>query len=199
MPYKLFFMLPAAILPYSSISLSAAAEEEEKLSPLMQAAYEGDVETVAALLAAKANPNERIDTTHPRKRFHGWAALTFATQSWQEPVEKINTLLDASADASFQDADGKTALHHAIEDTEYTEDCSIVKALLRAPQSIHCKDYSGKTVLDHARDFGLPELNELLKPFSPKKPEMIFKPVPIEPSPANALISRRYQPLRILR
>lgn len=74
---------------------------------LMQAAHEGHTSQVKLLLAAGADPNV-VSTA-------GWTALTFATHAGAGAPEKLLVLLEAGADFSVRDRDGKTALDWARE------------------------------------------------------------------------------------
>ena len=91
-------------------------------TPLHDAAFAGDVETVKALLAAGADPNAR--DVGGRTPLHGavWPPKTAAPAV-------VGALLEAGADPNARDVDGRTPLHLAAG---FNDNPAVVGALLDA-------------------------------------------------------------------
>jgi len=112
---------------------------------LVDAVRRGDVQEVARLLAAGANPNV--------KDLDGRTPLHIAAE--QSRADLVELLLRHGADPNARDADGETPLHKAVS----VSDVALVELLLRhgADPNARCKE--GRTPLHRA---GRVELVELL-------------------------------------
>jgi ankyrin repeat protein len=83
-------------------------KSSEGVTPLMRAAFNGQVDLVRLLISSKANLNDRNND--------GWTALMFA--SGQGNIEIVNILLTARADVHIKDSAGKDALALARENKQ---------------------------------------------------------------------------------
>lgn len=117
-------------------------ENEDDEWGLRQAATEGDIQRIRALLAKGVDINAKDD--------FGWTALRNAV--FQENPAAVKILLANKADPNSQDyRDGSTALHWAAQ-VGHTE---IVVALLNAGANPNMRDtFSGSTPLMHAASSG---------------------------------------------
>jgi cytohesin len=98
-------------------------------TPLMFAAQQNDVDSASLLLKAGAKPNEAQPKT-------GMTPLMIASS--MSNAQAVDVLLDNKADANAVDANGYTALHKAVRDSDYGVNVaakdrilSIVKSLLK--------------------------------------------------------------------
>lgn len=116
---------------------------------LIEAASGGQIETIAALLAAGAHVNA--------PNYHGETALLRAASGGR--VEAINLLLDAGADLDGTSADGMTALIRAA----LFGHVAAVGALLSRGANTAIRDRFGSTALDWALSKGHDDVATLIK------------------------------------
>jgi hypothetical protein len=115
-------------------------DKEYNMTPLAQAASQGNLELIRILLNAGADVNGR--------NREGLTPLMQA--STQADVEVVQSLLDAGAKIDLRDDDGQSALHHAADEA----DAEVLKALLDAGASVDARDEAGRTALMVAAENG---------------------------------------------
>ncbi|MGO8672268.1 MAG: ankyrin repeat domain-containing protein [Capsulimonadaceae bacterium] len=126
------------------------AVDDDGKTTLMQAAEQGDLEQVEALIAAKLYVNERDND--------GATALMYGCMSTGN-ADCINALIDAHAHVNAVDRDNATALCWAA--TYGNDDC--VEALLDAEANLEAKYRpNGRTALALAADEGWIDVVDLL-------------------------------------
>lgn len=111
-------------------------------SPLMYAVIQGNVEIVRILIASKAVPGIRRDSTH---YIYGTDPILLAVRGGQREIVKL--LLDAKADTDVTDVSGNTPLWLAVE----ARDSESVKLLIDAGADVHVKNRRGESLLQLAK------------------------------------------------
>jgi ankyrin repeat protein len=86
-------------------------ESESSWTPLMNAAYHGNVLIAEYLIENGADLDLKYDNTRPPRTFYGFTALHFAAYYGHTEVVKI--LVDSGADLYIQDRKGITAYDYA--------------------------------------------------------------------------------------
>ena len=136
-----------------------AKDETLGFTPLMNAAGNGDSESVKFLLAKGARVND-ASAKDPVSVLHGPIDLGYYTPlmlgSLYGPPSIVDSLLRAGARVDAKDIRGRTALHYAVS-TE-AQNANIVQSLLNAGSDPGVKDFSGQTPLDWAVKYGWPEV-----------------------------------------
>lgn len=120
----------------SLICLVVAGTATAENTPLHDAAGDGNVATIEALLAGGANVNAKNKFTSP--------ALHWAADNGD--VAAIEALLAAGANVSAKDETGITALHRAA----FRGHSAAIEALLVAGANVNAELKDGKTSLDAA-------------------------------------------------
>lgn len=119
---------------------------------LMVASFQGSLEVVQALLAAKADVNATMS-----EKKNGETALTFAVQKGD--VEVVRALLAANADVNHVSSNGNSPLYVAAR----TANLNMVKVLLTAKPKLNLQPEGGNTELMYAISNGRdPEVARLL-------------------------------------
>jgi serine/threonine-protein phosphatase 6 regulatory ankyrin repeat subunit B len=134
-----------ALLASGGSDVNSRLIQFDDVTALMTASYEGHLEVVQALLAAKANVNAR--------RNDGGTALMMASQEGH--LEVVRALLDAKADVNARRYDGATALMLASQEGHL----EVVRTLLdaRADVSVNAEWSNGISVLIMGHRNGKPE------------------------------------------
>jgi len=131
---------------------------------LKHAAWLGNVSAVKTMLKKKQNINER--------NIEGMTPLLLATRDINflenlpqlrdyEPLKVVKTLLEHNADISLYDFDGKTVMHHLVENTGWTAR-GVTKALLCKAKRIDTVDRKETTPLHTAAKLGDVKIVEML-------------------------------------
>lgn len=132
-------------LIFVSLSLPVAAS-----TPLEDAIWQGDVKKVAALIRAKADVNQVVDTMTP---------LCQAEQQDDGKAVIVEMLIRAGADVNVPCGGRReTALHTAAAEGRV----AAVKLLLAAGAHVNARDYQDSTPLYVAADTPSPEVVKLL-------------------------------------
>ena len=118
------------------------------MTPLHEAAREGDLASVNQLLAAHANVDARES--------HNETALIIAAHKGSLPI--VTALLKAGADVHAKGNSGETPLHEAVG----SDNAEITKALLDAGADPNAKNRGGRAPLYEAARFGRPSVIPLL-------------------------------------
>jgi ankyrin repeat protein len=129
-------VLAAAIVCGCAISggASAAATTPDGATPLMQAAFDGDVAQARRLLRNHANVNA--------SNIYGVNAMLLASEASNTPL--IELLLKAGAKANSANMDGETALHLVAR----TGNVEAAKLLLKAGAKVDAREtFGGQTPL----------------------------------------------------
>lgn len=169
---------------YSDFVLGA-----EETTPLMLAAFEGDVEKAEELLKEGADVNA-ADAS-------GWTALHHSVYSYDEEElnkDMVALLLQYGADPMKEDSEGDTPVHALASSGEkellttilkkgidvnavngygdsllisavYSDDPETVKALLAAGADSDIKDAGDRTALQIAKEDGYPAVEKVLKEY----------------------------------
>ncbi|WP_165072330.1 ankyrin repeat domain-containing protein [Paludisphaera rhizosphaerae] len=114
----------------------ARAKDEESATALHEAAKEGRVDLIKALVAAGAEL-EAADAS-------GWTALHRAAEAGD--IAAIGALIDAGADIDAAEPDGWRPLHMAASDNKV----EAIEALIRRGADLHARDLRGFTPLHSA-------------------------------------------------
>ena len=109
----------------------------QPLTPIVDAARDGDADGIRKLVAAGANPNERAG-------INDWTVLMHAIHTNQ--LASVEALLDAGADPTRGAPNGMTPLMLA---SGYGQ-TAIVKRLLACGANPRLKDHRGETAMDYA-------------------------------------------------
>jgi ankyrin repeat protein len=144
-------VLAAALVCACAISgaASAAATTPDGATPLMQAAFDGDVAQAKRLLKNHANVNA--------VNAYGVNAMLLAAEASNTPL--IELLLQAGAKANSANPDGETALHLVAR----TGNIEAAKLLLKAGAKVDAPEtFGGQTPLMWAVARRHPEMVELL-------------------------------------
>lgn len=128
-----------------SIALSGCAQKKD---PLIEAAQNGDVNTVKALLDAGGNVNLKDET--------GRTLLMYA--ALRNHKEVAQALLDKGADANARSKTGETALSFAAREGHP----EIARALLAKGADVNAEDSSGSAPVVYATQFNHPATLKLL-------------------------------------
>ncbi|MEO8306631.1 MAG: ankyrin repeat domain-containing protein [Pseudomonadota bacterium] len=136
-------------LPYFLLACCALAHAAESSTPLLQAAYEGDAQSVAKLISAGANVKEA--------NMFGVTPMSQAAQRGETVVLKL--LLKAGADADSPNADGETALMTVAR----TGNVEAAKLLVAAGAKVNAREnWGGQTPLIWAAAQNQPEMIRFL-------------------------------------
>jgi ankyrin repeat protein len=127
---------------------SAGQSSPTRDSELHEAAEQGDLSRVNALIAAKANPNA--------KDSDGNTALMLASDKGHTDV--VRALLAAKADVNAKNGGESTALIRA----SINGHTAVVQALLAAKADVNAKGSTGDTALTWASSFGHTEVVQAL-------------------------------------
>jgi ankyrin repeat protein len=155
--FLLLFILPAIVSGLAIAGVMAFDEfdsfldelpYEMEYTPLMEASMNGDKEKVIELLEDGEDPNKMNEI--------GDSALLLAVAN--EQLEIIPILLEQGADPNLQDESSWTALMSAV----MTENPEIGKLLLESGANPNLKDENEMSAIDHAKEFGSKEFEELL-------------------------------------
>jgi len=123
-------------------------------TPLMNAAGNGDLDSVKLLLAKGAHAND-VSAKDPINVLRGPIDLGYYTPlmlgSLYGPPGIVDALLRAGAKVAAQDIRGRTALHYAVS-TE-AQNPEIVQLLLKAHSDPAVKDNMGETAVDWAAKY----------------------------------------------
>jgi len=119
------------------LSLAVTACSGVPMTPLIDAARDGDTTTIRALVAHGASPNETGGV-------NGWTPLEHAVHKNQ--LQSIETLLDAGADPNIADRNGTTPLIMAAG----YGNTPLVEVLLRRGANPHLTNREGQNALDAA-------------------------------------------------
>ena len=125
----------------AKISPSPPAKNHTAFPELLVATMKRDLESIEALMKSSHD----LEVCHPLNK--RTAAIVAAKLGYDDVLEAV---LDAGADTSVQDRDGRTALHHA--GSEGNTSCTSLLLLRGAPPCI--QDLSGETPLHLACHFG---------------------------------------------
>jgi ankyrin repeat protein len=132
-------------------------------TPLMNAAGNGDLESVKLLIAKGARVND-VSAQDPIVVLRGPIDLGYYTPlmlaSLYGPPAIVDTLLRAGAKVDAKDIRGRTALHYAVS-TE-AQNPEIVESLLQAGLDPAAKDLTGQSVVDWASKYAHPAVLRLL-------------------------------------
>lgn len=114
--------------------------EEERNEALNQAAQQGHLQDVRALLAAGASPEFR--------GLRGWTAIMFAASQGRADIAQL--LVDGQADVNARCETGSTVLMHAA----WAGKLEVVRYLVSAGASRDAEDNEGRTAAMTAADRG---------------------------------------------
>lgn len=134
-------------------------------TPLMSAAFSGNVQAVKLLLGKGANVNAVSGDGSFQKVKAGTIALgnwtpLLAAASFGSP-EMIALLLDAGADVNAKDVRGMTPLMLAVATDHQSADA--VRALISRKADVNIRSRAGETALDWARKIGNPAIVQALE------------------------------------
>jgi Zn-dependent protease with chaperone function len=155
--FLIFFIFPAIVSGLAIAGVMAFDEfgsfldelpYEMEYTPLMEASLNGEKEKVIELLEAGEDPNEMNEI--------GDSALLLAVTN--EQIEIIPILLEHGADPNLHDESGWTPLMSAV----MMENREIGKLLLEAGADPSLKDEFDMSSIDHAKEIGSKEFEELL-------------------------------------
>lgn len=134
-------------------------------TPLMNAAGNGDLESVKILLAHGADVNA-VSAKDPITVLNGPVDLGYYTPlmlaSFYGPPEIVDALLQAGAKVDPKDIRGRTALHYAVS-TE-AQDPRIVSLLLKAGADPAAKDLTSQSAADWAAKYAHPDVMHVIAP-----------------------------------
>jgi ankyrin repeat protein len=135
-----------------------AKDESLGFTPLMNAAGNGDLDSVKLLLAEGARVND-VSAKDPVNVLRGPVDLGYYTPlmlgSLYGPPGIVDALLRAGADVTPRDIRGRTALHYSVS-TE-AQNPAIVQLLLKAHSDPAVKDNMGETAVDWAAKYLHPD------------------------------------------
>ncbi len=117
---------------------------------MLQAALDGDLQTVQNCLNVEANVNAKLDK-------EGYTALILA--AWKGHTDIAKALIKAGADVNVKDNDERTALMMAGS----ARHLEVVEALIEAGADVNVKDRYGLTALDYAKANKYPEIVTILE------------------------------------
>jgi ankyrin repeat protein len=153
------------------------------MTPLMNAASEGNLAVVKLLLKRGADVNA-VSAPPGNKVKNGTIALGAFTPlvlaSSLGPVNVVKTLLDAGADVNAKEARGMTPLMYAIA-TDHG-DLDIVKTLVARGADLRVKTLDGETAADWAHKSGPTPVAALLERAGARATPPAARPLP-EPAP----------------
>jgi len=143
---------------------------EGEWTPVLSAAYKGDVQSLKFLIA---NSKGNLDVEMVQKEAKGYHALHFAAASKDNAVELLTTLLDAGADINALNDNGQTALHLAV----FWNNPDAVKLLIDRGADRSIKNKSGRTAEQLAIHYDHLEVMKVLgvenkRIKNPKKPKI---------------------------
>lgn len=160
MKHRTWFSRLALAVAISLLCLLIPLRAQNSEEDLFSYAMGGEVEEVRRLLEEGVNPNAADED--------GETALMFAVSS--SIPEVVDVLLDAGADPGSKNSSGLTALMGAVigdgemDDEEMRLDyLKIARLLIEVGADTSARDNESKTALDHARDYRLVEMAELLE------------------------------------
>lgn len=134
-------------------------------TPLMNAAGNGDLESVKILLAHGADVNA-VSAKDPITVLNGPVDLGYYTPlmlaSFYGPPEIVDALLQAGAKVDPKDIRGRTALHYAVS-TE-AQNPRIVSLLLKAGADPAAKDLTSQSAVDWAAKYAHPDVMRVISP-----------------------------------
>ncbi len=132
-----------------SCGLSAAAQDENDITPLMRAVRDGELNKVKGLLKQGVDLEARDSW--------GWTALIYAAVRGGERA--VKTLLDKGANVNAQSNQGLTPLMAAAR----SQRDKIVKLLIARGADIHARDRNSNTALAFAARGGQTKTRSLLE------------------------------------
>jgi ankyrin repeat protein len=148
-------------------------------TPLMNAAGNGDLESVKFLLAKGAHVND-VSAKDPVAVLRGPIDLGYYTPlmlaSLYGPPAIVDALLRAGAKVDAKDIRGRTALHYAVS-TE-AQNPEIVQLLLQAGSDPAAKDTTGQSAVDWAGKYNHPPVSRLLPAPPSVRPDRTPPPIP---------------------
>jgi len=115
----------------------AEARDKVRATPLITAAYRGDVEICRLLMLAGADVNARKED--------GWSALHFAVE--RDEMELAQLLLDNGADPNIRKNDDGTPLHAAVRQGRL----EMARLLIAKGADVNARKKDGWTPLRFAR------------------------------------------------
>lgn len=127
----------------------AGPQATAQVKDLIDAAHEGDLSRVRALLAAGADVNSKSED-------RGATALTYASSAGH--VEMVRALIDAGANLNAKEDNGMTALMWA----SFAGRAEVVRVLIEAGANLNAKDNHGSTALTLASESGHNDVMQLL-------------------------------------
>ncbi|MEW6213102.1 MAG: TonB family protein [Acidobacteriota bacterium] len=132
-----------------SCSLTAAAQDEQGVTPLMRAVRDGQNDEVKKLLKQGVDLEARDSW--------GWTALIYAAVRGDERA--VKALLDKGANVNAQSNQGLTPLMAAAR----SQRDKIVKLLIARGADIHARDKNGNTALSLSTRGGRNKTQELIE------------------------------------
>ena len=139
---------PSSPVPAASpIKDATLASNPPEGYALRNAAGEGRIETVGALLDHGANINFQDE--------HGFTSLSWAAYCGKEDVCLL--LLERGADGRIEDQDGRNAAWHAAAGPHCAE---ALMRMIKAGVPVTGKDKQGNTILDYMMSYGMPEVGD---------------------------------------
>lgn len=163
MPQGITFVracLTVAVLTVLGLITPGSLQAQTLEESLRDYSMECEPDVVKDLLQQGADPDAADED--------GYSALIWAAGAGCN--DTVAVLLEAGADPNLTNSDGNTPLIEAVLGDGYGEIeemheifAEIAELLLEAGADAEAQDADGKTALDHAREFGLGHLVEILQ------------------------------------